>query len=204
VWWRWAWRVAADGAATTDVAGMHAHASSFARACARPCSSVPCTPSFVHAATTGGGRHARARAVVLPVPVPTLFVRGCAHCHSSTRVWWQACTRTRSLPVPVPALVRPCLRTLLSLSVRARLRSFADPRWSLAVCVRSVVPWLCLCGFRSCSRAGWCSLGFVCAGSAFVRAHLGLFMLDGVGSERKRADGKKRAADRAIFGSVTV
>jgi hypothetical protein len=119
------------------VAGMHAHMQ-FARARARPCSSVP------------------AHAVV-----------------------------------PLRSFVLVSVRLLIPVGPWL----FVSARF---------VPWLCLCGFRSCSCAGWCLLGFVCAGSAFVRAHLGLFMLDGVGSERKRADGKKRAADRAIFGSVTV
>jgi hypothetical protein len=74
-----------------------------------------------------GGRHAPARAVVCPCPCPPLFVR--ARCPCSfvpARLYWLALVliAARSYPSPL---------------VRARLRSFAGPRLSPPVCVRSVV-----------------------------------------------------------------
>src|ERR1700683_1726488 len=111
----------------------NAHAPSFCLCPCPPCSSVPA--HTVVRPRRCGGRHAHTRAVC-PCPYPPLFIYACARC----------------CPSPF---------------VRARLRLFAGPRLSLAVCVHSVVldpdTWLCLFGFRSCSRARWCSLGFVCA-----------------------------------------
>jgi hypothetical protein len=145
-----------------------------------------------------GGRHARARAVVCPCPCPPLFVRARARCRSSAPfpavVYPCPCVpfraRLRRSPfVPARlhwlALVLIAVRSCPSPLVRARLRSFAGPRLSPPVCVRSVVlvpVRLCLSPLPDCAclafaRARWCSLGFVCAGSAFVRARLGFVVL---------------------------
>ena len=179
----------------------------------------PCPPLFVRACAcrrsstlrlrvVAGMCTCTAHAIIFPVPVPALFVHACACCRSSTRVWWQACTRTHSLPVPVPNLVRLCLRTLPSLSVRSCSSPF--------VCWSPFVPGrLCPLGCvypRYLVVLVWLSL-------VLVGVHLGLFVLVrplfvliwaclclmGLGVRgRERIDGKKRVADRAIFGFVTV
>ena len=177
----------------------------------------PCPPMFVRACARRRSSTLRLRVVAgmctctahaVVLPVPALFVCACVRCRSSTRVWWQACTRTRSLPVPVPTLVRPCLCTLPSLSIRSCSSPFVC--WSPFVPGR-LCPLGCVCP-RYLVVLVWLSL-------VLVGVHLGLFVLVwplfvlvwaclclmGLGVRgRERIDGKKCVADRAIFGFVSV
>ena len=77
----------------------------------------------------------------------------------------------------VPAHAAVPLRSFVLVSVRLLVPVCPWPFVSARLCLSPLPGCACL----AFARARWCSLGFVCAGSA-------LFMLDGVGSERKRAD----------------
>ena len=168
--------------------GRHAHARAVVCPCLR-------TPSFVHAVTTGGGRHvhvhrthrrfacACARLVRLCLRALSFVHAGVVagiHAHAHALF---ACARARPCSsVPAHAAVPLCSFVLVS--IRLLVPVCPWPFVSTRLCLSPLPGCACL----AFARAHWCSLGFVCAGSAFVRAHLGLFMLDGVGSERKRAD----------------
>ena len=171
--WRWAWQVgvssAADGAATTGVVtGMHTHAPLFARAHGCPCLSMP-VHIVIHPQVVAG-MHVYTCAplfcLCLCLPCSSMSVQAVVRLHGCEGRHAHTCTIVCLYMLPF---------------ICARLHLFAGPHLSLAVCVCSVVLvptiWLSLFGFCLCLGACWCSLGFVCAGSAFVHAHLGLFML---------------------------
>ena len=172
------------------------------------CSCTHCHSSTLQLQVVAGMCACPTCVVVLPMPMPALFFCACMHCCSSMWVWWQACMHMCCLPVPMPALVRPCLCTLPSLSVHLCSSPF--------ICWSPFVPG-CLC-LLSCVCPHYLVV-LVWLSLVLVGVHLGLFVLvqplfaliwaclclmDLGVRGREQIDGKKCAANWAIFGFVTV